>query len=424
MKIGFAKQRITPALPKQLAGYAAKRVANEVLDDVYVKVLLLEKDAQHYGLVAYDLCAIDGLLIQEVKNEFVKHGLLADHFLFTATHTHSSFGGMIDTVHGVNRAAEGIFVPTDKRLIQAVADISIQAIMEACEDLQEGRLYVAKGLLHDIGNNRNSLEYAGNDRLLAVFAEQTQGKKISIMNFACHPTVLNDQNQKISADYPGAIDAYMMQQGYAMNIFLNGSCGDISTRFSRQGSGYEEVQRYGILGGEALLALRRKAKEITPEDIIIKQLHCSLQMKQPDTIEHAKAALEEKEAALQTAIEQGVSGSALRLQESFVEGAQANLRHASCGLHQKRYDVELSIWKFDTEAFLCIPGELFSELSNPLQDEHTHVIGYANGYLGYFADGKAYDHACYEALSSPFERGEGEAMMLQLQQALNELKGR
>ena len=59
--------------------------------------------------------------------------------------------------------------------------------------------------------------------------------------------------------------------------------------------------------------------------------------------------------------------------------------------------------------------------SNPLQNENVHFVGYANGYLGYFADKVAYDSFCYEALSSPFDKGEGERMMIFIAQLTDKL---
>ena len=54
----------------------------------------------------------------------------------------------------------------------------------------------------------------------------------------------------------------------------------------------------------------------------------------------------------------------------------------------------------------------------------THFIGYANGYAGYFADMPAYDSFYYEALSSPFQKGEGEKLMLCVAQEVKKISGK
>ena len=67
MKIGFAKTCITPSLPIALGGFAKERVAHQVHDDLYVQCILIQIKQELYGILAYDLVAIDHLIIQEVK---------------------------------------------------------------------------------------------------------------------------------------------------------------------------------------------------------------------------------------------------------------------------------------------------------------------------------------------------------------------
>ena len=44
--------------------------------------------------------------------------------------------------------------------------------------------------------------------------EQVEGKKAVLLNFACHPTVLNGTNLKVSADFPGAIQTALKAVSY------------------------------------------------------------------------------------------------------------------------------------------------------------------------------------------------------------------
>lgn len=119
---------------------------------------------------------------------------------------------------------------------------------------------------------------------------------------------------------------------------------------------------------------------------------------------------------LKRAGEQGIRGTELRLLQARLEGAEASLNYAKHGPKQEEWPVTVSIWRINRDIFIGVPGELFSELSNPLQNERIHFAGYANGYLGYFADKAAYDSLNYEALSSPFERGQAEALMGELRE--------
>lgn len=61
--------------------------------------------------------------------------------------------------------------------------------------------------------------------------------------------------------------------------------------------------------------------------------------------------------------------------------------------------------------FVGVPGELYSELSNPIKTDEVNFVSYANGYFGYFVNANAFDKNYYEAQSSPYRYGEAEKMM-------------
>lgn len=424
MKIGFAKECITPEFPVYLSGYAAERRSTEKLDDLYVKVVVAQKDGELFGIFNYDLLAVDHLIMDEMKNAIRDHGWKEENFLFAATHTHSGPGGIVETRNGLLRPAEEIFIKTDLLLIHYIVKQSIMALEEAVADQKEAVLYYAQDTLAHVGDNRNSRQFKGNNDLAAVFIEQEEGKKAVLLNFACHPTILNGANTKISADFPGAIQRVMQDRGYDMSMFLNGSCGDISTRFSRQGADEKEVLRYGCMFEDKLTEMRRHARIISIDDLRCRHMVKTLELKKADRIDHAQKELDACMKRLEEARANGVSGSDLRLIESYKEGADANLRLAKYAFAIERCDVNIMFMKVNDHIIVCVPGELFSELSNPLQNEQVHFIGYANGYMGYFADEAAYDNFCYEALSSPFKKGQSEMMMAFIAQEINTLLGK
>ena len=71
---------------------------------------------------------------------------------------------------------------------------------------------------------------------------------------------------------------------------------------------------------------------------------------------------------------------------------------------------------------VCVPGELFSELSNTIKKENVYFASYSNGYLGYFSDENGYDNNVYEALSSPFKKGQSEHMICCIHKKINEMR--
>lgn len=411
MKIGLAKELITPSFPVLLSGFAAQRKAESKYDDIFVKVMVYEKDNLYYGAISYDLVGFDELLMVELQKIMKQMNLNINNFAIAATHTHSAQGGIVESDNGLLKGTEYIFMPTNLALIKQIAEQSASALKHAIDDLQKARVYVCKDVLAGMGSNRNDRKFKGNDDLLAVFIEQVNGKKALIVNFACHPTVLNQDNMKISADFPGALDEFMDKRGYFYSMFLNGSCGDISTRFTRQNSGYEEVNRYGKLLADKIVEMREKAKSVSSVSIAVLQFPLALKLKKADSVEEAERKLNEYTSKVEEAKAKGINGGELRIIESYKEGAAANLIYAKNALGTTSHEIEISLYRINDDIFVGIPGELFSQLSNSIQDDNIHFITYHKGYAGYFADEYAYEQFYYEALSSPFEKGQSEYMM-------------
>ena len=421
MKIGLSQQCITPAFPVHLGGFSIERISNQKLDDLYVKVMVVEKDGEYFGVFTFDLLAVDDLIVKPIRTEIQKRNINEENFLFVATHTHSGPGGILETRRGLLCASEEIFIKTHTELIDKIIDKSILSFDDAMKDCRDTLLYYAKDVLENVGDNRNNRELKGNNDLSVLFMEQVEGKKAVLLNFACHPTVLNGTNLKVSADFPGAIQTALKADGYDMSFYLNGSCGDISTRFSRHSSDENEIYRYGKLFKQKVMDMRGNARRMDIDTIRFFQTKIRLHLKKTEGIELAQKQLNTCMQNLNDAKMKGITGSDLRLIESYKEGAEANLRLAKYPFDSDEVDVNIQFIKINSHVVICIPGELFSELSNPLQNENVHFVGYANGYLGYFTDKVAYDSFCYEALSSPFDKGEGERMMIFIAQLTDKL---
>lgn len=419
MKTGFAMRKISPEGPCVLAGYAPVREMKGVHDDLYVKALFFSVRDTVYGCITYDLLAVDCLLIEPVFHCLEEKGIQKENVVISAIHTHSAPGGVLETRNGYLRTALDLAGEVDENLIGNMIASTRECIEEALLNMQGGAIFRMYGMCPGVGSNRNMKEWEGNDSLLC-FEIWSGCRKMMLVHFACHPTVLHAENQLCSADYPGALQKYMRAEGYEMTLFLNGSCGDISTRFTRKGNGFDEVERDGKLLAEKSISLLDQKVPYEVRDIKVKRKKIVLRAKDalsPDKAEHI-LALRKKE--VEEGIEKGVSPVQKRMLESMLEGAQADLRYAQNYDGKKDYEVELSFYQINDDIFVCVPGELFSRLSNPLQDEKTHFIGYANGYLMYFADRNAYEQRYYEALSSPFAEGEAERMMDMIQNEIEE----
>ncbi|MEG2330609.1 hypothetical protein, partial [Anaerorhabdus sp.] len=158
MKIGFAKSTITPEFPVLLSGFAVNRKSSSKLDDLYVKVVIFELNDKKYGLITFDLVAIDSLIIDRVNNILKEKDLDDTNFICIATHTHSGPCGIVDTNNGVLKPVKEIFGETNFELIEYIVNQTKVAIEEAVRGMKESIVSYYKDILSDIGNNRNSKE--------------------------------------------------------------------------------------------------------------------------------------------------------------------------------------------------------------------------------------------------------------------------
>lgn len=64
--IGFNQQCITPKLPVALRGYAGARIAREVHDNLYTRVLAMDQDGIRYLFIQCDLIGVDDSVLNAV----------------------------------------------------------------------------------------------------------------------------------------------------------------------------------------------------------------------------------------------------------------------------------------------------------------------------------------------------------------------
>ena len=91
LKTGSSEICITPECKVSLCGYFNDRVADGVLDDIYVKSLILESETERAALFVFDLAHMESTFVQKVRRTLsTDYGLGEDMAMFTATHTHTA----------------------------------------------------------------------------------------------------------------------------------------------------------------------------------------------------------------------------------------------------------------------------------------------------------------------------------------------
>ena len=415
MKIGFAKREITPPLGLELGGYAGYRPNCGTHDPLFCKVILLKQENACYGLVMLDLMCADESLCEKIALAVAPLGIAKQNLIVAAIHSHAAPAGVIPAEGSLARINEAIVPenPAFAAYMQTVVDEAAAACNEAAETAEKFQVRLGRGAMPPIGSERHT--GAQPDGTLTVAEIRLQsGKRVIFYDFPCHPTVLSAANLWVSADFVGQIEKHLDAD---LTVFANGAAGDISTRFTRRESSFEECERMGKLAAEYITALLEGKSFAEPAPMAGLRRIVTLPARQVETEESARRQLEETTLRWQEAVEAGVDAAQVRILKSYVEGAGVNLEFVRSMGGIRSFSVPVTVFRFAGLPFATVPGEFYSTLL----PAGVTAICYANGYYRYLADEKAYEAGHYETLAAIVARGGGEKLSDTIRQMLEEI---
>ena len=408
IRIGFAKEEITPAPGVELGGYAGYRPCTGAHDMLYCKAVVLEQKGVRYGLVVLDLMCVDEALAERIARAVEDLGISRERLLTCAIHTHAAPQGSIPGEGPLDRVNNSCIVDTAgfTEYMLSVVSAAGNACRRAVENLEPFRVRTARGPVPEVGSERHTGSAPGGS-LTVVQCCTESGKNLILYNFPCHPTVLSAANLEASADFAGGIEKKL---DCDMAVFVNGAAGDISTRFTRRESSFEECDRMARIAAEQVMNLLEGAEYAKPQPLKGIRKTVTLHARQVETEEAARKHLEETTARWQLALSEGADAGTVRILKSYVEGAGVSLEFARNLEGIRLLHLSVTVFRFAGLYFASVPGELFSAL----QPADLSVIGYANGYYRYICGEEAYDAGYYEALAAIIARGEGEHLVKEI----------
>ncbi len=370
-KAGVEKVDITPPSGLSLWGYSDRKgPSTGVLDPLYARVLVLEASGQRLALVVVDLGRPFGPTSLERLRNATRNDVSL--LIVSATHTHS--GPVIqDEYPGGTPAWE-------TALLEKIAN----AVEEACKHLANAQIGTGYGSAF-IGHNRLRINSDGTvswfernvtevptapvDGTVSVLrVDSTDGKPLAILvNYACHPVIFGSDNLQYSADFPGAMARTVEAafEGKPLCLFLQGAPGDINPYYAvtpKEQAAIEMRDRTGgILGNEAVRIAKEIHTHADPQP--------ELQFAEDILTAHLRWDSNKWREAMFAVF--GANGS-----EPFAPQLDAIRLPVTTVLINKRI------------AILCLAGEPFVEYQIrwrqlcPVSD--AFLVGYANGYNGYF----------------------------------------
>lgn len=273
IRIGTASAIITPPEGFPLCGYpnGAERANTGVQMDLKVKALSMDDGSSRILIITSDLIGMKADVVKKIRKGISeKTGIPGGSVLLSFSHTHS----------GPFLGAYGPVIP-DPEYLEKVVKAFIQAGFQSTGEMIPVTVGAGTGEV-DLCHNRRVLDENGKSSsgwqdpdhqhtgpvdkrvYCLVFKDLKNKIRALVGNYACHPVVMGPENDKVSPDFPGYMQAYL-EKAFpgAMAMFTNAGGGNINP-YICIGHDPREAQKMGeTLGAE----IARTAAAAQTEDI-------------------------------------------------------------------------------------------------------------------------------------------------------------
>lgn len=413
IKFGYASTEIPIKKNSYLSGYYPIRKCKGTHDPLYIKsnTFYDEENDTYYFFVALDVIGVDQALKKSVE-EILANDILDSPFtvFLSATHTHSGLSGLIETNKGFKKGLVDIFGEYDKELNQILSSTIAETIKQSISNLTDFTYSLYQTPIEGIGLDRNNPKAPIDSLLSLIEIETTANKKIAIVNYACHPTVLSHENKEVSADF--LFEFYKQSEGEFDQIsFVNGSSANISSRFTRTEQSFHQAQLFG----ESLYKQLSKRRKLLFEKRKLKKIEVrnySVTLKTKDLTDISFEKLKDKIDSLSKKAEICQNTKEKRVLYSNIEGLRSTIYMKEALLNTREIEVYYSIVQLDDLFLILLPIEVTSELTKNIRQKHQCLIfSLTNDYLFYLVEEEKYVDNTYEAQSSFFEKGEAEKLL-------------
>jgi neutral ceramidase len=440
LRVGVAAVDITPPPGIPMAGYYHERGADDVLDPLFSKAMVVESGGERAAFVVLDLISITRGITDEARAQIEKAtGIPGGRVMISATHAHTG-------PELANRGKRSADMGGQKQIAvdytEALPAKIATGVRLANERLLPAQLHVAKGRCENLTFNRRYFMRDGSVgwnpgkqnpdivmpagpsdpevSLLYVEKPGAAGPTQSLatyVNFSMHPDTCG--GSKISADWPGALSRVLA--GYHgpnhLTLVANGTCGNLNHFDTSwgwpQGTPIEQHRIATILGASVFQAY----KNLT--SVTAGSLRAKSEIVELALPEITPAQLEEARQTVATTKDDR-GGNFMKLVRSY-----RTLDIA--GREGKPHRVEVQGIALGKDlAWVSLPGEIFVELGLAIKKRspfpQTFVIELANENIGYVPDRRSYAEGNYEPESARCAAGSGEKLVAAAVKLLTELQ--
>lgn len=397
------------SIPKNIlmSGYIDRTNGNAgTYDTLHTRCLILCDGKTKLVIISNDLLEVDREITMNVRkgiNE--KLAIPCENIMVCSTHTHS--GPAITEWDFSIRD----YIKKDeiKKIKDEITNIIIENALFCLSDLKPISIGFAETECTEVAGNRIKENGISDCSINTIIVKDQHNAVMSvIVNYACHPTILGADNLLISGDFPGELtkklDEYLVK---GTSLFINGACGNQSTRFTRRGQSFEEVERIaGLLYDRVINSLDKVEYFNSSPKLNAKLEKVTFPMKKLLPREQLVKNLKDAERAKNKVMNSNVSPGEKRLAVTKYQGAEISLNLLEKLEGLEGIKSEIQIFRIGNAEIVGVPVELFAEYGMEIKSKshssNVIIAGYANEVLGYVYTVDAAAERSYESYASPF----------------------
>lgn len=406
LTVGEATVDTTPPLGIELAGFHRRAPDRRLIERIRKKsaarALVIRHGDTQAAIISLDILSVSKGMTQRIQTAVEKTtSIPAAHVRLTATHTHS-----MPTFYPLLH-----WGAVSREYMKSVEQKCVQSVQLAQQDLTKAALYVGSARTDGANFNRTARETGWKsevdftasssdserwlDQALHVLRFERSGEKdILWYQFCAHPICYRDTDA--GPDWPGVVDEHVEAKLGVTPSFLQGHIGDVNP-----GDG-ETFRGDPIAVGQKLFAAIHGAVEngqrVSVNNVRVVNDSATLQF----DMERFKDELAMYEALPEKPTRDDIKAARL------VDGPFAQSWYASA----KKWDASrtsistpISALRLGDVCLFFHSTELYSYYGLRVQHDSpfskTIAVGYADDFVGYVTDAKAYDDLEYAAVVVP-----------------------
>ncbi len=442
LKAGVARAVINPPLTLPHAGWGAQshRFADGIEADLLATVLILSDGVSTAVIIGMDT----NYLLPEQSDGIrgrVASVLELDSASVRLSYTHTHSGPM--TWHDYYPEGRHVRLLYMDCVAEQIAGAALQArsgMVPVRVAAGAGRCEVGKNRRQRLPDGRmvvgyNEAGYADPTVRVIRFDDAAGAPLASIVQYACHPTVLGFENRLVSPGYPGVTQRTVERLVGGTCLFLQGAAGDIGPGPVGFGNDTEAMRRLGTILGcaasQALLQADTARGAYVPAGIVesgatlglwrwapepdagadasvfrVAAERIRVPVKPMTPLAEARATAERMKRELDRLQREHASSAEIRSMTAQVKRAYFDWHRSEIYDGQTAQELEVHLVRIGETVLIGLPVEPFSEIGKEIVERspfaHTVFGGYTNGWYGYLPGKKEYALGGYEVETSPF----------------------